>query len=321
MNPRAYLMAGVLLSAPARGAPAASLQYLAEEGCPPEGAFRNEVAERLGADPFHGDAPQISVRARQSGASFEAIVTLPRPDGTRGERSFSSARCQEAVHLAALAVSVLLEEPREGVKADDPPPAPGPELSVERWDNPVPELKILRDPIPAQAVVPAEHHFRGGLHLRPGVAVGAVPEVTPTGELTFDVGRDSWSLEIGARAFLSGSKQVPGSEGHVEGTALSLLTAPCYEPWTYLRSCVRADVGVFQGTSSGFDVQKTEWALFAAVGPRVVGVLPIGQFSLELGADAGVSLVKAALGVGERAVWRTPPVWGAIWAGGAIDLF
>jgi hypothetical protein len=288
-------------SAAAEERPSARLDYRADAdaGCPDERAIADQVAARLGYDPFRRDAA-TTVRAiiTREGRGLRARIEIRDAGGGElGARQLGSSRdCAELVSAAALAISIALDP----LQAKAQPPLPKP---PECPTCPVcpPPAPPPRDPV----------RFRVAAGLQAGL--GAVPSVGSLG-ITVQARLDwrSFSLALEGRADprLGGADAPAG--GRVDATLLLALLAPCAHLKVVL-ACALVAAGALQGEGIGLASPNRQTTFYAAAGARLGVELPLPhRLSVGLHLDGLAPLVRTTLQVDGRDVWVTPPFSGAL---------
>ncbi|WP_437736417.1 hypothetical protein [Sorangium sp. So ce1335] len=211
-------------AAPAPPRPAVRLEVVrgpGTEGCPDATFVRAEVARRLGADPFHDDAPQVlTVRVAREGPELTASLTLrDRAGETLWAEGFGTrGRCDALLSGVALAIvaqqlgaqAPAPPQPERSPPPELPPVGPSPRPPQARRGAPEPprvaeppQARSRPDGTPAPAERTRLEAGIGatlGLGITPGAAAGTA--------LSLGVRRAGWSVALEGRGLVSLAQEV-----------------------------------------------------------------------------------------------------------------
>ncbi len=332
---RAVLVCGLCAPAisHAEGTPATKVRWSYEraagtEQCPDEAKMRDDVAARLGYDPFD-DSPlsaarKVSAHIRRDGATLRATIEVIDASGAvTGSRELSSTKsdCSELASAVALTISMVIDpvgkapttaSSPSSSAAPTPPPAAPPVVTAAPI---VPPGDVPSQPSPPSAK--EERPFRarvsfgaqGNVGLMPGVGYGASAAVGL-----------AWSS---ASIVLEGSMIAPTTRsfGRNDATTSLLLASavPCLHRGV-LRVCGVATAGSLRG-SGGRPEPMTASVLFLGAGLRAGAELPLGSgFAVYGQAEALAPLVHTTLRLEGEEVWSTAPLSGSL-SGGVVAFF
>lgn len=289
----------------------AQLTYIANRDavgrCPDEESFRNQIAARLGYQPFTTTGRHrvaVSLAAARGRVHGRAEVTRAgrTAPGVR-ELDDQIDNCEALASALATTVAIALD-PVRGLGPAPEPVAPPP-LPPPLYDDRGPEP--LAPPPPEQRAPPQPIRFFAGaggvfsLGVAPGPAIGA--------EAAVGARREAFSLELSARIeTMTGSERVATGD-RVEATVLSGALAPCGELGVFV-GCVFGRVGAFQGRAPDVVNPSLGTTVFGAVGLRAgVRFVVWRWISLETLAEAGLPLVRTSLRIGADNAWTAPPAF------------
>ena len=293
----------------------------AATSCLSGATVRDAVAERLGYDPFVGDA-RASVHAtfsKQAGG-WAATVRVSDANGALlGERRLTSkaATCRELVDAVALSIGVALDH---GGPLDAPPmtkdpvvPAPPVPTPDTRGEDPFAAL----DATQAMPVPVAEDSASGwSTAIKPlvgvgtSVAFGSAPAVAIGFAFEAGLTQRSWSVALEGRADLPAS-----ASGAAPGARTSLAVGslvPCVRVKP-LEACAVVSVGALFAEGLRVPVPKREEALYVTFGARAALAVPfVRAWAFVPFAEIATPLTRPALTLDNRAVWSPPAVAGTL---------
>ncbi len=318
------------------------------EGCPAGRDFADEVARRLGRQPFDERAPRsIEIEVDRGAGDFQSRVFVRERDGSiTGRRVLTSPDCAALFSATALAVVLVIDPDallRGDAAARQPPPRA--ELPATRVPIAVPERKSMtpRAPVrsvpdPSAAASPPSGARAGGpsASLDAALTLGLLPRPTPGVGLRVVAGAGPrWQVAAEALYATSAPATAQGARFDVGLTAFSLS----------------ALLDLAETSAVGVDTEAGVWAgaLHVAVRPdgtssNVIpthpGDFPFLAASLgfhlrahftrawffDAGARGLATLLRRELDVtasdGPRSpVWTEPVVGAVLTAGFGLDLF
>jgi hypothetical protein len=289
--------------------------------CPDAAALRAAVAARLGYEPFQEDAPTLIVATlSRRGRGLRAQIELRDPTGEiTGAREITSEQndCAELASAATLAISIAVDP----LSATRPPPAapppPQPEPATPPAPAKPPELATPSSseatPVPVRKR-PAPVVFRVGLGAVG--ALGAAPAPALGGIVDASARWRSLSLGLEGRVDAPAGMQVPGASGGKVSAMLLLGTlAPCFH-YRAVAGCGLISAGALLGSNEGGGRSIRATTPFVALGGRFGVEVPIvAALSARAHVDILGTATPTTLDADGSAVWRTPPVNGALGAG------
>lgn len=288
------------------------------QSCPDAAALRENVAARLGHDPFVELALlELRVRVTRESSAWSAHLELARGAEVLGENTATSdaETCGALMTELEIAMAIALDpvmlrhlpapEAEPALEPEPAPePAPAPELEPEASPPPAPE------PAVATAVeTPAEESepLRFRVSLAAHLSLFSAP--APAFGVTIGAGlmSTSWSLSLEARADVAAgeSRQM----GRVESSLLTLSVVPCFHHRAFF-GCAVVSGGVFRAEGIGFArPQRISSATWTA-GGRLGAEIPIvGPLHLSVGAELTAALSRIGLSTEDgTSLWSTPPV-------------
>jgi hypothetical protein len=300
------LGAMVLAPAAASAAPRAStrLAYVRDvsaAACPDESALRQEIAQRIGYDPFAPAAlERVSATITSSAGTFRGVVQYEDEAGqVRGARELDANDCAELVSSLALTVVILLDPPGAHVA-----PEPGPILTpFDPPRMPAPEPPPSRPSKPPAA----RARLRAGAGTLGSIGVAPAPSVGLYAFLGLQLER--WGVDAEGRLDLPSS-----SDGARTSLVLGTL-APCRVQGP-LHFCLTASFGALNGEGLGAGEPRSARTFYSTVGPRVGLELPITPaWRIHARVDATIPLTPTTLRQGGAELWTTPIVGAALGIG------
>jgi hypothetical protein len=301
------------------------------EGCPDEAALREQVAERLGYDPFReGARRKVSVTIAPKPGGLHARIRTVDPSAESGgafERDIDgeAGQCEELAKSVVLAVSLAIDPMSfarrpTGVVAAPPVPTPASPSSAPAAAT-EPATQSPTEPRPAEdgagASSSPSEPWRVGVSglLRTGFGLVPAPSLGPV--VAIHYGPKLWALRLeGSADFPTGATLPAGAGSGVEATLLRAGLGLCVRP-IWLVGCARVDLGglVSSGTSVAQGTPGTTFYADAAVfaGARVVVTSRVGAV---LGGDLVVPLNPTKLFLSGF----TPPAWSTPSVAGSLDL-
>src|SRR4051812_23491234 len=214
---------------------------LGAQRCPSEQVFRDEVAAKMGYDPFTANVPESVVITLTRGArGSTATVKFNEAGRARGWDDklipISDDDCVELVRGSALYLTLQFLDiappspttpsaPPPTAKASPPaPPAPPP---------PAPAPLALAPPPPTAPSSPTPRSWRGEVGISPFVAFGIAPGAAFGGALSVGMHWPSVPFSIAGEVHFDGS--VPGavdgpSHAQVKTIQVGGAVVPCWRP-------------------------------------------------------------------------------------------
>ena len=273
----------------ARDAAAASrLEYVRTPSaaeCPEEGAFRQEVAQRLGYDPFFPSADRmVSVELDVVNARAKArIVVVDEHGFERGSQALDGSDCAELVRAASLAVSIALE--------DAPKPAvietkPSTEQTVEETAPPVVSTPAITPAITTNVraesprVTPSRTPLRLTLAPQLWGGFGQFPLATFGVGAAVSIRRGAFEIAAEGRWDAPATLTVsPGEDVQIESATGSIV--PCLDVGI-ASFCAVATFGATWANGETVANPESASAFYAAFGARAGLSIPLTR-ALRLG--------------------------------------
>jgi len=293
----------------------ASLSYERQSGaeaCPDEAALREQVALRLGYDPFEPEAPHrvgVSITKGPRGLAAR-ITTRDSRDGAPASRDLESEgdRCDELVQSIVLAVSLAIDplsfaHPRVA--------SPPPEVEPER--SPAPEAESPPPPAP-----PPPSPWTLDLGVAGRVGFGLVPGVSVGPFIELRVGQKRWALLAVAGADLptTGVTAAGSSGAGVEASLIRGGLGAC-TLLGWFSVCGRFDLGALQGSGTGEPIRTTDTTLYADFALTAGLSVPLANgIRLLAGGELAAPVTRTTLYVSAKdPVWTTPTLAGSFTLG------
>jgi hypothetical protein len=316
----AALLASISSPAPAQAdeAPvpvALELRYSRPPGnlCPDESALHQEVARRMGYDPFtHGAADLLVATTARNGAGLTSTVALFDAKGARRwtkEFAIRDDRCAALITAMGNHIAYVFAASIRPVQASPPaqpppplPPSPPPLLLPPQPSSlpPSPRFEIGISPLLALGTAPAPAF---GLRLQAGARWRP-----------FSIAAElRWDAPVSAAA-----ESPPGAR--IETTLLGGSLLPCGHI-SYFTGCAVVTAGQMSGEGAGLSAPKKDANAYLGAGVRAAFEL---HFTDNIGARlfaeglASIRNVRIVLDGGE--VWRTTPITGSM-GGTVVALF
>lgn len=170
----------MLMSSQAPTRPEASLVYVRGAGaldCPDEVTFRENVAAKLGFDPFVAVAKRrVVVQLDRASGGYAAQLQLLQDGAAARSRSLTSSRCEELQESLLLAVALAIDPQllTRPAPAEPPPAAP---VAEPPPVQPAPVAHASGSPpaAPESPPSPWQVRFGAGVHGTLGLAPGVRP--------------------------------------------------------------------------------------------------------------------------------------------------
>lgn len=317
---RHFLRSGAWLCASLVAAPALADERLPEAtlrydvvnddagSCPSEEALRQEVALRLGYDPFRDDAPlRVAVRLEKDASGYAARITTTTSGGPVAKRDIASgdSACEAIAKSVVLAVSLAIDPRGFGkTRRAPPPPVVEPPPAVEEPPPPSPAL-----PARSPWNVEVEAGGRVGFGISPSVSLGPL--------LGARVGRSGFALLLEAGADLGlGTASKPGlAEGSVSASLLWAGVGACVTPSVFF-FCARVDAGALEGSGNDLQAAHTATSAYAGLGVLAgLSIAPLGEksgFRVGFRAELLAPFTRTTLYLENVSIWSTAPVAGGL---------
>jgi hypothetical protein len=294
----------------------ASLSYEREAGaeaCPDEAALREQVALRLGYDPFQPEAPhRVSVRVDKGTTGFHArITTSDASAGSRGPASrdldSEGDRCDELVQSIVLAVSLAIDPlsfGRPHVALPPPLPTPAAAASPEAAKVAAPATPPS-PPSTTPWIFDLTATARAGFGLVPGFSIGPA--------LDLRVGKKHWALlaQLGANLPVGQANLATDPTAGVEASLIRGGLGGC-GILGWLSFCGRVDLGALDGRGTGLSRTSPDTTLYADVALSTRLDVPIASgVHASVGAELDAPFAATNLNVNEAPVWTTPTLTGS----------
>jgi hypothetical protein len=308
------------------------LVYVRDAGpseCPDEPKLRRWVAARLGYDPFDAQAASVLVaRVELRDERLEGSVeTIDQHGVSGGRRALSSAAtdCQALARAMALSISLAIDperaslagpeltEPEEAAEPpaaapSEPPPAAHEPVAPEA---PPPPPKVSAKPVPRARARAAAHVFTGAAFAS---NIAALPTTAFGGEITLGVRRERWSLALQGRALQSVGRDLE-PRGQVSGALFGGSLNGCwhFEP---LAACLVGQSALQRLSGSGVSDGRSSSGTYWAIGPRLVGHVPLGrELALMMAVEGALNLAPNIAVLSGHQVWKVPLFAGTLLVG------
>jgi hypothetical protein len=315
------------------------LSYILGPGaknCPPEQALHDEVARRMGYDPFTPDAAaRVVATLNRSGRLFSGTLDLFESNGKRKWRKSYAFLGDKDEDCAALDMAMAIDIRVEFIHFSIPrvAAAPGPPPSLESPPTPSPAEAPVPPPEPpvqappppsrppAQASPPAlPQHTRSPPSARPRfeigvgplIALGIAPVINVGGVLHAGVRGTWWSLALEGRSDVSAAGDLSKTRPGIFTTALRGGSfVPCFHSGPFM-GCGVVTAGWVQGEPVGVPTAKAATVGYVGVGARGGAELSLASLwqplIIRVHGD-GLGSVMTARAVFEGAeVWKTWPL-------------
>jgi hypothetical protein len=306
--------------------------------CPPEQTLHDEVARRMGYDPFTPDAlDRIVATLKRSPRGLTATVErFDSKDVPQWQPKTYDMKSDCALLVQQLAIYISFRflpfavppqpAPRasspSAVSPTAPPPTPPPPPSPP--SSPAPPRPPLAPPpsSPSRA-------FAIELGLGPLAAFGFAPGPTFAGALHVGFRWPSFSIAVEPRADAPAASSVDRLPSVTIGTfMLGGSVVPCwYKPplaaWPrlFFMICGVLTTTAVLGHSEGIPSARKDVDVYVGAGPRAGLELMLGsRFIGRFYGDALVSIKPAQARLGGMEVWRSAPVTGDV-GGAFLALF
>lgn len=278
------------------------------EPCPDVSEFRNEVARRIGSDPFADDAAhEVRVDIDKDESGFRATIALAREGTPIGTRTLHSQSCATVMRAAGLAVVLMLPTHDTAAQA-----------AIEPTTSPPPTPAIASGPQSADLQVSTQSNDRAAkpttteVVARFGGAVGLLPSMSESVGLGTKVRWQKWSLD--AEAAWHRSSPAPLASGEVVASMWNASAGPCRH-FGNVGACGIASVGVMlsEGRKLGTEMQAT--TPYAALAARATWDYSLGErVALRSSIDLSGTLIRTRLRVTgtPMGTWDAPTTAAAI---------
>jgi hypothetical protein len=325
--------AALLLAAPALAEPPRAslrLEYargLGGEACPAEGALHDEVARRMGYDPFDpAAAERLTIVVGRQGRGFAALLNRYAANGAQTWAETFPVRGDDCgVLIAGLASEIrALLAPVGG------PPAPtrtgGPLFGGEPFGIAPPPASAPRDagqapPVPTRAL-------RFELAVDAHMTISGAPAVTGGATVRaaarwpwFGIGAEG-RFDAAAVTSAEGIKGAPGAQ--VSAQTFAGAVVPCaYYPNPYVQpfGCGVVAAGVISVQGAGVNMPARDAHSLFETGPRVGLDIPLhSRVALRASFEALFFVGVPQIHLAGSVVWRSPPVTGLGGLGLAVFL-
>lgn len=303
------------------------------EACPGERTVHEQVALRLGYDPFHDDAGErVSVRLSPRPGGLRAVITTAPPGEAPASRELDSdgSGCEELLQSVVLTVSLAIDPMSltRAPRTPEPPPVvipPRTEVPPGPASAPVPPSPPqLEGATPPRSswTLEVSAALRAGYKLLPGDG-----SLGPLVDLR--VGKGGWALLAEAGADLpTGSASNPNGMGSVTASLLRGGLGACAVPAWFI-ACAQLDAGELEGTGHGSATVTglTGSSVYLdAAATAGVDLALTSALRLEILADLVVPITRTTLGFGvvngtEVPAWRSPELAGLLTAGVGYRFF
>jgi hypothetical protein len=304
------------------------------EACRGERSVHEQVALRLGYDPFHDDAEEhVKVRLSPRPGGLRAVITTEQPGEAPALRELDSdgAGCDELLQSVVLTVSLAID-PTSLTRA--PPTPEPPSLPVTP-----PEAEVRLEPSPApvppsaprsEGAAPPRNPWNVELSAAVRAGYALLPGGGSVGPLVdLRVGKGGWALLAEAGADLpTGSANNPNGKGSVTASLLRGGLGACAVRAWFI-ACAQLDAGELEGTGQGSATVTglTGSSVFLdAAAAAGVDLTITSALRLEILADLVVPITRTTLGFGvlngmEVPAWRSPELAGLLTAGMGYRFF
>lgn len=309
----------------------AKLQFegIAGDGrCSTDLALREEVAAKLGYDPFAPTASRVvEATIHQGGGELQGRVQIAQASGKNAGRSLHAkySECEALLGAMALTIAMALDpvaamhDPKTSAPALPPaelPPAELPPLehptlapiptALAALPQTVPQATSRLLPERPPSVEPPGPRY-GILRIPVGIAVaGGSP--APAALIGIEAGlrRDAWSAFVGGRLVLPSSHSI--GSGSVSASLVLASIGACGHLHV-LSLCATGYFGSLQGEAHDIEVPEAKSTFFASAGLRALVDIPLGK-TLFIGpwAEAAATLTRTRLLLRGAPVWSTEPL-------------
>jgi hypothetical protein len=335
MRPPLFVVASaaLLLAAPALAEPPRASLHLeyargpGGEACPAEGALHDEVARRMGYDPFDpAAAERLTIVVARQGRGFAAQLSRYAAGGAQTWAETFPVRGDDCgVLIAGLASEIrALLAPVQSQPA--PTPAGGPLFGGEAIGVATPPASPPRDarppaPTPTRALrfeLAADAHltFSGAPAVTGGATVRAAARWP-----WFGIGAEG-RFDAAAVTSADGIKGAPGAQ--VSAQTFTAAVAPCaYYPNASVQpfGCGVVAAGVMSAAGTGVSMPGHDSGFVLLTGPRIGLEIPLHpRVSLRASFEALFFLSMPQVQLASLVVWRSPPVTGLGGLGLAVFL-
>lgn len=299
------------------------------KSCPPEQVLHDEVARRMGYDPFTPDAADrvVTTLSLSPRASTATVQFYDTGDHRWDDETFTvpDHNCMAAVTGVAIYLSYMFAPFIVPPKAAPipPTPEPPPPPPTEAPTPPPARAPASSTPMPASPPpTPLSSARRRSWLVElgggPFVAFGIAPGVAIGGALHVGLHLPSIPLSIAleGRADLPASAAVEGSpHAHLQTNLVGGSVIPCWGPHTLGLLCGVATVGRVSGEISGISNPKVGRAVYLGTGLRAgLEAQVIDHVKGRVFGDMLVTVVPAQANLAGGDVWHTPLVSGDLGA-------
>jgi len=296
----------------------ATLRYevVADQGCPDQTSFENQVAARLGYEPFQPSAPRdLSVRIEvEPGGALLASISLNEGSTSIGERTLRAGlgACKSLAAAVATAVSIALD-PRSvtGPIPSPTPPNPNPNPNPNPGPS-EPAPPHAPEPPPKRVATPGEAtgpKLRFAAELSGIASLGVTPGPSLGGLAGLAIRLGIWSVGVEGRLETTpGSRQLDSGD-RVSAIAMNAGMVPCLHLGPAF-GCVVVNVGAFQGESESVETPTLKSTVTSAVAARIGAGWPVAEpLRLRAHLELGIPLVRTELLIEDAAVWAASPLY------------
>ena len=307
----------------------ASLAYEVLPGadaCPTERTLREQVALRLGYDPFHEDAQtHVRVRLAPRRGGLTAVISTEQPGQKPASRTLESdgTECDELLRSVVLTVSLAIDPlslTRALTRATPAPTVPPAEPAVPVAPPPSPPPEPV--PAPPTVVAPAKPtspkvpwtfevsgRVRAGFGLLPGDG-----SVGPLVDLR--VGKGSWAIlaEGGVDVPTGSATNAKTGPGSIQASLTRGGLGACDLP-AFLLLCARVDVGELDGTGQGSTTTTSTSLFLGAAVDGGIDVHLVGDVRALLLAELDVPLTRTTLSIKNGPLWESSTLAAFVSAG------
>lgn len=325
--------------------------------CPPEQALHDEVARRMGFDPFKPDAPdRIVATLKPSARGLTATVErFDSKDVPQWRPKTNETRdCAALVTAMGIYISFMLLPPVVPPEAATLTPSPFPASTsavlpdppkVDSAPPPAPDSPEVDEPPPQLAPPPpslsqlSPRLWALRLAISGGFGFGVAP--ADVAALLSAEGGVQWRLTpdwvfsgalgvlYSPRASAAMSVGISRTQVEVGATLVSSVLAPCLHrhiPFGWIVGCVGLQLGVLREDGAQIPYPSTGFAWWAAVDPRLGIEVPLPhapQLAVRVFGDLPVPLHRPRALVRERSSMsggRLTQAWEAPAVTGAVSL-
>jgi hypothetical protein len=306
------------------------------QNCPPEQALHDEVARRMGYDPFTLDAPdRVVATLNRSGRLFSGTLELFDSSGKSKWKKSYAFRGKKDEDCAALDMAMGIDIRVAFIRFSLPPPIAAPSSPSQPESPPtpapteasVPPSKPLvqapppqpRSPAQASPPAPAPRTLsspsprpRIEIGAGPLVALGVAPFINIGAVVHAGVRWPSWSLALEGRGDLSAFGNLSKTRSEVFKTALLAGSfVPCFHRGLFV-GCGVVTAGAVHNEAVGVPTAKLATAGYVGLGLRGGVEFSLARLwqplAIRVHGDGLFSVLTARTVFRGDEVWRTWPV-------------